>query len=131
MGRRDVTRVSHTDGSLVVCGSERDVDRSNGRTDGTADRSRPPPSAVVGRPRGVARGARDEARASFARVSRCEGAEKVFRERIVASRALERRRCRAERRREGVVRRPISRARRGRIVREREISEEVFATGER
>lgn len=104
----------------------------DGRTDRRAGLVRRRPQSSVVRARGVARGARDEARASFARVSACEGAGKVFRERIVASRALERRRCRAERRREGVARRPISsRARRGRIVREREISEEVFATCER
>jgi len=100
---------------------------------GLARVRRRPQSSVV-RARGVARGARDEARASFARVSACEGAEKVFRERIVASRA--------RRRDVGVARRGVekgwcegqSHLARGAgesCAREREISEEVFATCER
>lgn len=118
---------------IMVCRYNQADTRTPGRTVGRARRS---PPCVVRRSRrscsrGVARGARDEARASFARASRCEGAGNVFRDRIVASFARERRRGRAERLREGGARRPISRARRSRIVREREISEEEFATSER
>ena len=116
---------------VCVCNQADKSDRV-GQSDARVDRRPASSAAVVGRVRVESRealGTRRERR-SRARVG--------ARARGTFFATASSRRSRAsdvagarERLREGGARRPISRARRSRIVREREISEEEFATSER